>query len=210
MSEMPSSVVHRMTKYLAHLQVLLARGVEWVSSQELAESLGLTSSTVRQDLSHLDFSGISKKGYAVDGLRKELERIMGADKVWNTVVVGAGNLGSALALHEDFARHGFALRGVFDADPKKVGRRFGACVVQPMDELPVIIGEKHVDIGIIAVPASAAQRVADILIASGIRGLLNLTLTHVIAPQRVAVVDARVVASLQELAHSIKSGRARE
>jgi redox-sensing transcriptional repressor len=203
----PPSVLARMTRYFAHAQNLSDCGKEWVSSHELAETLGLTSSTVRQDLSYLDFSGISKRGYEVLGLKKVVGHLLGADEVWHTVMVGAGNLGSALALHEEFARRGFLLCGIFDADPAKVGRKFGAFRVQDMDRLPTVIGEQKVHIGIIAVPAMAAQRVADLLIASGICGLLNLTLTHIIAPRRVAVVDARIVASLQELAYSIMTGR---
>jgi redox-sensing transcriptional repressor len=130
---------------------------------------------------------------------------LGADAVWSMIVVGAGNLGSALALHEEFGRRGFLLHGIFDTDPRKIGRKFGDFQVQSLDDLPSFVGEKKVDIGIIAVPPAAAQRVADLMIASGIRGLLNLTFSHIVAPRRVSVVDARIVASLQELAHAIKS-----
>jgi redox-sensing transcriptional repressor len=155
----------------------------------------------------VDFSGISKRGYEAEGLCRVLVKELGADEVWQTVVVGAGNLGAALALHEDFGRHGFCICGVFDVDAKKIGRRLGRLAVQSLRDLPAVIGEKKVDVGIIAVPSQAAQSVADLMIASGIRGLLNLTLTHIVAPKRVAVVDARIVASLQELAHAIKMKR---
>lgn len=207
MEKIPQSVLRRLTKYLAHAQVMQARGVDWVSSQEIADALGVTSSTVRQDLTHLDFSGTSKKGYATVGLKDALGTVLGADVAWSMIVVGAGNLGSALALHEEFGRRGFNLCGIFDVDPRKIGRKFGDFRVHPMEDLPAFIGEKKIDIGIIAVPASAAQRVADLMIASGIRGLLNLTFSHIVAPRRVAVVDTRIVASLQELAHAIKSRR---
>ena len=207
METLPQSVLRRLTKYLSHAQLMQTRGADWVSSQEIAEALGVTSSTVRQDLTHLDFSGTSKKGYATEGLRAALGAVLGADVVWSMIVVGAGNLGSALALHEEFMRRGFSLQGIFDADPHKIGLKFGAFRVQPMEELPAVVGKKKIDIGIIAVPTAVAQRVADLMIASGIRGLLNLTFSHVVAPRRVAVVDARIVASLQELAHAIKSRR---
>lgn len=205
MATIPQSVLRRLTKYLEHAQVVQARGVEWMSSREIADALGATSSTVRQDLRHLDFSGTSKRGYATDGLKAALRAVLGADVVWSMIVVGAGNLGSALALHEEFVRRGFQLHGIFDADPRKIGRKFGDFRVQSMEELPAFVGKKMIDIGIIAVPAAAAQRVADLLIASRIRGLLNLTFSHIVAPRRVAVVDARIVASLQELAHAIKA-----
>ena len=117
-----------------------------------------------------------------------------------------GRQNAARAAVAEFARRGFHIRAVFDSHPRKIGRKMGACIVESMDTLPLRIRELGIDISVIAVPPRAAQRVADILIASGVRGLLNLTLTHIMAPQRVAVVDARIVASLLELAHAIKDG----
>jgi redox-sensing transcriptional repressor len=204
-NRIPPSVVRRLTRYLAHIQTLRAGRQEWVSSQDLADSLGLTSSTVRQDLSHLDFSGISKRGYELEGLETILARILGADTVWKVVVIGAGNLGRALATHQDFARRGYKICGIFDADAGKVGTKVASLTVRPMNRLPAFVSRRLVDIGVIAVPAAAAQRVADLLILSGIRGILNLTLTHVVTPGRVPIVDARIVASLQELSHAIRA-----
>jgi len=189
------------------LQTLCAQGIKWISSQEIADNLGLTSSTVRQDLSHLDFSGVSKRGYETCGLEKVLAEVLGADTKWKMVVVGAGNLGKALALHEEFSRRGFNIVAVFDADPKKIGKKVGNLTVLSQREIPAVVSSKKVDIGIIAVPASAAQGVADVLIMAGVKGLLNLALAHIVAPRRVPVIDSRVVASLLELSHTIKFGR---
>jgi redox-sensing transcriptional repressor len=199
----PTSVLRRLTRYLVEVQNLERDGVAWVSSRDLADRLGLTSSTVRQDLSHIAFSGISKRGYETVGLSRELSRVLGADTFWTLLVVGAGNLGRALAQHEEFARRGFAIRGIFDNDPRKIGRKVGKLTIRALNELPTAVGEYKADIGVIAVPNDAAQSVADLLIASGIRGLLNLTLAHIIAPARVAVTDSRIVTSLLELSHSI-------
>jgi redox-sensing transcriptional repressor len=207
-SHLPRSVIGRLTKYLALVQDLCGEGVEWVSSHEIADSLGLTSSTVRQDLSHLDFSGISKRGYKAAGLREALVQELGADTTWSVVVVGAGNLGRALALHEEFARRGFNIRGIFDSDSRKIGRRVGALTVRSMRDLPNAVRRTKAEIGILAVPPSAAQGVADLLIASGIKGVLNLALTHITAPKRVTVIDARIVASLLELSHAIRTAQA--
>lgn len=206
----PGSVVNRLTRYFTHVQGLCQSGAEWVSSAELAEALGLTSSTVRQDLSHIDFRGVSKRGYNACGLEKMLARTLGADTLWRMVVVGAGNLGTALTLHEEFSRRGFKICGIFDADETKVGRKVGRLTVRGMRDLPRMVARQRVDIGLIAVPAASAQKVADLLILSGVRGLLNLALTHVVSPRRVPVVDARVVASLLELAHIIKSSQGKE
>ena len=202
----PSSVVRRLTKYYAVIQDVRREGMEWISSSEIAAALGLTSSTVRQDLSHLDFAGVSKRGYETSGLERVLADVLGATTTWNVAVIGAGNLGRALAMHEEFGRHGFAILGIFDSDKAKVGKRVGSLVVSTMEELPRFVRSRKIDVGIIAVPSQAAQQVADQLVTSGVRGLLNMALMHVVAPGDVRVVDARVVASLQELTHALKQG----
>jgi len=200
----PPSVIRRLTKYLTHIQVVAGQGVEWVSSGDLANTLGLTSATVRQDLSHIQFSGISKRGYECDGLQRVLAQVLGADRTWNMAVVGAGNLGRALALHEEFPRRGFNIVGIFDCAPEKIGIRLGSLCVQSLDALPAFMQEHEIDMGVIAVPAAAAQEVCDLLVRCGVKGLLKLSLTHLAVPKRVCVVDSRIVASLLELAHSIK------
>lgn len=202
--DIPVSVISRLTRYLAEVQRLHGEDIEWVSSQDLADTLGLTSSTVRQDLSHLDFSGTCRKGYKTSGLEESLARALGADSMWSMVVVGVGNLGKALALHGEFKRRGFDIRGVFDSDKKKVGKKVGKLTIRNTDEIPKFIRKERIDIGLIAVPPQSAQAVADVMIASGIRGLLNLSLSHIVAPKRVPVVSTRVVASLLQLAHAIK------
>jgi redox-sensing transcriptional repressor len=203
-ARIPPTVVRRLPKYLAHAQRLRQAGVEWVSSAELGEALGLTSSTVRQDLSHIDFSGISKRGYSTAGLEATLAQTLGADHEVCCVLVGAGNLGRALAQHEEFARQGFKICGVFDASPAVIGKKVGRLVVQAMAELPGVVCGQDVDIGIVTVPHGAAQRVSDQLILAGVRGLLNLTSAHLIVPKKVPVVDARVVAILRELTYAVK------
>jgi redox-sensing transcriptional repressor len=199
----PPSVVKRLPKYLAYVQSLSTRKLEWVSSNELADQLGLTSSTVRQDFSYFDFSGISKRGYEVQGLQSMLTSILGADTDWKVVVVGAGNLGHALALHEEFPRRGFNIVGIFDADPAKQGKVVGGLTVKPTRELPTVVGDLGVNMGIVAVPAGSAQSVADLLVAAGVKGLLNMALTHIIVPPSVSVIDSRIIASLFELSHSV-------
>ena len=206
MNQIPLPVIRRLTKYLAHLRLLNLRNDkrEWVSSRELAESVGLTDSTVRQDFSHLDFSGRGKRGYEVGGLEKILTKVLGLDGCSNVIIVGAGNLGRALALHEDFRRRGFNICAILDSDANLFGRKVGHLVVQSMDALRDVVRNQGIDIGIIAVPASAAQEVARELAAAGVRGVLNLACAHVTTPQDVAVVDARIVESLQELSCAIR------
>jgi len=178
---------------------------EWVSSRELARALSLTDGTVRQDLSHLDFSGKARRGYEIEGLEKTLTNVLGLETGTKAVIVGAGNLGRALALHEEFPRGGIEICGIFDADPKLSGMRLGHLVVQSMEALADLVWNEAVDIGIIAVPPSAARAVAWELVSAGVRGLLNLSSAHVTAPEDVALVDARIVESLQELSYAIST-----
>lgn len=195
----PAPVVRRIPKYLTVVQELRRQGEQWISSAVLAEALGVTSSTVRQDLSHVEVSGFSKRGYPAQRLEEALLRRLGGGLPRRVVVVGAGNLGCALVRHEPFREHGFHICGVFDANARVVGKRVGRLVVQPMSALGGWVKRWGVEIGMLAVPLRAAQEVADQLIAAGVRGLLNLSGARLRVPERVKVVDARVLDSLREL-----------
>lgn len=198
-------MVRRLPRYYAHVQSLRAGGIEWISSKSLAEHLELTSSTVRQDLSHLDFSGISKRGYSTQVMEQTLAQLLGADEEIRLVIVGAGNLGRALALHGEFTLGGFRICGIFDSDPKVVGRKVGRLEIRAMDDLPSVVQGERVQIGVIAVPAASGQEVADRLILSGVLGLLNLAFTHILSPKTVPVIDVRILASLRELCYAIRA-----
>lgn len=210
MSEKPSipnPVIRRLPKYLVHVQELRDEGVVWVSSQDLADALGLTSSTVRQDLSHMDLSGISKRGYEASQLEAVLRRVLGADVVHQVVIVGAGHLGRALAEHGAFGARGFEIVGLFDRLEELHGRTYGDVEVRPVEELGELTASQNIDIGIIAVPSQAAQEVADRLVAAGVKAILNLAYKYVRVPEGVKVVDARIMESLQELAFALGKNR---
>jgi len=204
--ELPGPVVRRLPKYLTLVQHLREGGVEWVSSADVARALGLTGSTVRQDLSHLKVSGLSRRGYRVAELERVLARVLGADRTWKVVIVGAGNLGQALAKHGDLQRHGFEICGIFDVDRRVIGRKVGALKVMAFSEVDRVVKERGVRLGIIAVPAWAAQEVADRLVAAGIKGILNLAYANVLVRPGVAVVNARILESLQELVYMVRLG----
>ena len=200
----PVPVVRRLTKYLAHLQHVKTGGSDWVSSQQLAQALNLTAATVRRDFTHIDFAGRTQRGYKIEGLEKTLLHVLGLDTGCNAVIVGAGNLGRALALHQDFQKRGFQICALFDADPKVVGKRVGHLTVQGMSELADVVRHEDIQIGIMAVPAAAAKVVALELISAGVHGLLNLACEHLNVPDDVVIVDARMVESIQELLCLIK------
>jgi redox-sensing transcriptional repressor len=208
-STIPNPVIRRLPKYLVHVQELRDDGVTWASSQEIADALGLTSSTVRQDLSHMELQGISKKGYETSQLEAVLRQVLGADVRHRVVIVGAGHLGRALAEHGAFFERGFEICGLFDKDPSLFGRSYGNVRVTDVEELPKRAKEVSVDIGIIAVPSAAAQSVADLLAAAGVRAILNLAYKHIKVPPGVHVVDARIMESLQELAYALGKNRRR-
>jgi len=180
-------------------------GQEWISSLELAEALEVTSSTVRQDLSWLDISGTAKRGYRTIDLEHAILTLIGRERGSNVVIVGAGNLGRALAMHEEFVRQGFMICGLFDSSRRVIGKKVGKLVVQSIDELPRLIEEKQVDIGVIAVPAKSAQAVADQLVNAGVQGLLNMSCAHVRTVEGVSVVEARMFSSLSLLSYAIKA-----
>ncbi len=205
-SRLPKPVLRRLPRYLIDAQELRASGETWVSSVALGSALGLTSSTVRQDLSHLDLEGVSKRGYEIDKLISALTRELGADKKHGVVIVGAGFLGSAIAMHGDLSRYGFEVRAIVDVDPEIIGTTVAGLRVDPLGALREVVEREGVDIGIIAVPAPAAQAVADALVEMGITALLNLALRQLKVPQGVRVVDERIVVSLQELAYLLRSG----
>lgn len=202
-TRLPDPVVRRLPRYLIGAQELQASGAVWVSSVELGRALGLTSSTVRQDLSHLDVEGVAKRGYEIAKLSSALARTLRADREHRVALVGAGFLGRAIALHGDLTCHGFEVAAVMDVNPEVIGTSVGNLKVQPMSALSDAVAREQIDIGVIAVPAAEAQAVADALIATGISALLNLALVQLRVPETVQVVEERIVVSLQELAYGL-------
>jgi len=201
----PVSVIRRLPKYLALAQVLQEDDRKWVSSGEISKFLGLTSSTVRQDLSHLDCTGVSRRGYEIEELDRTFSSVLGLNEGLNVLIVGAGNLGRALTLHGRFQQKGFKICGVIDSEPSLIGQKVGGLEIQGMGAMQDVVRSEKIDIGIIAAPADVAQEISGRLVISGIRGILNLSGRHVHVSEEVPVVDVRLLASLQELAYAIKT-----
>jgi redox-sensing transcriptional repressor len=205
----PIPVIRRLSHYLQHVRTQIEQEREWISSLELAEALEVTSSTVRQDLSWLDISGTAKRGYRTADLEASILQLVGRDRASNIVIVGAGNLGRALSQHEEFNRQGFIIVGLFDSNNRVIGKKVGKLVVQSVDDLPQVVLEKNIEIGVIAVPAKAAQAVTDQLVSAGVQGVLNMSSAHVRTPNGVSMVEARMFSSLSLLSYAIKARKTR-
>src|SRR4051812_12276065 len=164
----PNPAVRRLSLYLRQLEGFQRKNRRTISSKQLGESLNLTDAQVRKDLAYFGQFGHPGIGYRVEDLIGQVRRILGTDKVWNVVLIGAGNLGRALSAYRGFDAKGFRLVAVFDNDPTKVGKKLGPFLIQPLTDLPAAVPKHGVRLAIMAVPADNAQEVADQLVDAGI------------------------------------------
>jgi redox-sensing transcriptional repressor len=169
----PEATVTRLSVYSRFLERLDRNGVTSVSSGEIADGVGVSPAQVRKDLAYFGEFGTRGVGYNVKDLMRYTLKILGLDRHWNLVLVGAGNLGYALCTYRGFNERGFSIVGVFDNDLTKIGKRINELEVLPMENMPGVIREQGVRIGIIATPNKAAQEVAEFMIKHGIQAILN-------------------------------------
>jgi len=196
----PEPAVRRLSLYLRELENFQRNNRLTISSKQLGESLRLTDAQVRKDLAYFGQFGRPGIGYRVVDLVSRLRHILGTDRDWNVVLVGAGNIGKALSSYRGFGSKGFNIVAVFDNDASKVGKRLGTFVVRPLSELTRAVQELSARLAILAVPADGAQDVADQLVAAGIRGLLNFAPVSLTVPKGIAVNAVDVAVQLEQLA----------
>jgi redox-sensing transcriptional repressor len=196
----PEATVGRLPVYLRALVGLAEAGAGTVSSDELAEAAGVNSAKVRKDLSHLGSYGTRGVGYDVAYLIHQIRRELGLTQHWPIVIAGVGNLGQALANYGGFAERGFRVAALVDADPSRVGERVGDLEIRHVDELPALVEELDVAIGVISTPAAAAQEVADRLVGAGVRSVLNFAPSTIAVPPGVSVRKVDLAVELQILA----------
>ncbi len=197
------STVRRLSLYLRALDTLAAEGVGTVSSQGLAERSGTTPAQVRKDLSLFGSFGRRGMGYEVPDLLHRVRAILGLDRRWPVALVGAGRIGSALFAYPLFRERGFEIRAVFDNDPAKIGSCREGLEVRPVTELPCLIRERGIEIGIITVPAHAAQAIATVLVESGVRGILNFAPTRLHLPPEIEVNEVSLSMELEALSFAL-------
>jgi redox-sensing transcriptional repressor len=198
--------IRRLSIYSRCLAQLEEDGVKTVSSQELAERFHLNSAQVRKDLAYFGEFGIRGIGYYVANLRAELSKILGLDREWRLALVGFGNLGSALFRYRGFARGGFRVAAIVDDDPAKAGRVVDGLQILPVSELARAVRQSGIQVGVIAVPADAAQLVADRLVAAGVRAILNFAPARLTVPRDVRLQNVDLSIELENLSFHLAQG----
>ena len=195
----PEATVARLPVYLRSLLEMADCAVTTVSSERLAEMAGVNAAKVRKDLSYLGSYGTRGVGYDVEYLLYQISRELGLTQDWPVAIVGLGNLGHALANYRGFLSRGFRIAALVDADASKVGEQIGDLVIRHMDDLPAIVADEGVAIGIIATPAQVAQEVADCLVEAGVGSILNFAPAVLTVPEHVSLRKVDLSIELQIL-----------
>jgi redox-sensing transcriptional repressor len=195
--------VGRLSLYLRILESFQREGLATVSSSVLGEAVGVTDAQVRKDLAYLNL-GHPGIGYATRGLAGAIRHTLGIDREWSAVLVGVGNLGRALLRYRGFQEQGFRIVALFDTDPAKIGRQVEGMVVHGFDRLAAVVRETNAELGVLTVPAEAAQEVTDDLAAAGIRGLLNFAPAVLRIPAGIRAVTVDLTVQLEQLAFLVQ------
>jgi redox-sensing transcriptional repressor len=196
--------VGRFSLYLRRLESLLRDGLTTVSSGHLGQALGITDAQVRKDLAYLGNLGHPGIGYPTHELIAAIRRVLGIDREWSVALVGVGNLARALLRYRGFSQRGFRIVALFDTDPAKVGERLDGLTIHAVEQMPAVVAATKAELGLLAVPAEAAQSVADALVAAGIRGLLNFAPAVLQLPPHVKLVAVDLTVQLEQLAFLVQ------
>lgn len=202
--QVPAIVIKRLPRYYRYLSELLKMDIKRISSGALSRKMNVTASQIRQDFNYFGGFGQQGYGYNVEYLHKAIGEILGLDRGNKTIIVGAGNLGRALANHGAFERRGFIINALFDIDSSVVGTHVNGKPVYHMDELDDYLIREKTDIAILTVPRSKTQEIADRLIKSGVRGFLNFSYTELKTDGRVAVENVHLSDALMTLSYKVK------
>lgn len=203
--EISQAVVARLPRYLRYLGELRDEGIERVSSQELSDIMRVTASQIRQDLNTFGGFGQQGYGYNVDHLYNEIAKILGLNREYQLIIVGAGHLGQALVNYSNFERRGFLFCGIFDHDPKVCGKKIRGITVRPMEEMAGFIRDNNIDIAVLTIPKTSAVEVAEQLAACGIRGIWNFAHVDLRLPGHIQVENVHLSDSLMKLSYNLSS-----
>ncbi len=200
-SDIPDIVIGRLPIYLRALTQLVQQGQEITSSHELGQRLGISSAQIRKDLSHFGEFGKQGTGYQISHLQAQLKQILQVNREWPMIVVGAGDLGRAIAHYGGFVERGFRVVGVFDNDPNKIGTGTGDLKVRDVAEMADFIRSRHIRIAMVAVPAAHAQEVTNTVVEAGVHAILNYAPITLVAPDDVHVQYIDPVTHLQRMTY---------
>jgi len=197
----PDIVVGRLPLYLRALQHMTNEGRQVTSSQELGERLGISAAQIRKDLSQFGEFGKQGTGYHIDYLQDQIRKILKVDRVWSVAVVGAGDIGSAVAGYQGFVNRGFQVTQVFDNSPAKIGKKIGKFTVLDVATLEETIRKEGIQVAMITVPAEQAQVVADLLVKAGVKAILNYAPLSLNVPPEIRVQNTDPATHLQRMTY---------
>jgi redox-sensing transcriptional repressor len=202
-NSIPDIVVSRLPRYLQALQQMDEEGKQATSSQELGERIGISAAQIRKDLSHFGEFGKQGTGYSIPYLIDQLQMIIKVKRVWEIALVGAGDLGHAIARYQGFANRGFRVALVFDNDPKRIGTKIGDFIVQDASQLIHAIRQSGIRVAMLTVPASAAQAVAEELVKAGVCAILSYAPIPLNLPPEIYVQYIDPIIQLQHMTYYI-------
>jgi redox-sensing transcriptional repressor len=203
--EISQAVISRLPRYFRYLGELKDEGIERVSSQELSDIMKVTASQIRQDFNNFGGFGQQGYGYKVEYLYEEIGKILGLGKEHHLIIIGAGNLGQALANYMNFERRGFLFKGMFDNNPALYGKKIRDMAVRPMEELTDFVRENNIDIAVLTIPKTSAVEVAEQLVRDGIKGIWNFAHVDLNVPEHIQVENVHLSDSLMKLTYNIIS-----
>lgn len=207
--EISKAVIKRLPRYYRYLGELMEEGIDRISSSELSTRMKVTASQIRQDLNNFGGFGQQGYGYNVTYLHSEIGKILGLDTNHNVVIIGAGNLGQALANYVKFEKRGFMIKGIFDINPELEGCAIRNMKVQMMDKLPDFIRENNIEIASLTIPKTQAPAVAEVLVDCGIKAIWNFAHTDLNLPDDVIVENVHLSESLMRLSYNISNRKKR-
>ncbi len=194
-------MIKRLPRYRRYLKELQKKGVDKISSSEFSSLIGYTASQIRQDLNNFGGFGQQGYGYNVEGLYNEISSILGLDKEYRMIIVGAGNLGQAIANYTYYYKAGFVVCGIFDINPRLIGLKINDIEVMDYENMVEYVEQNQIDIGIICATKENAQEVADKLCFAGVKGLWNFAPVDLEVPGHVAIENVHLSDSLHSLAY---------
>ncbi|MBQ8558834.1 MAG: redox-sensing transcriptional repressor Rex [Tyzzerella sp.] len=201
--EISQAVIRRLPRYYRYLGELLANDVERISSNDLSKRMHVTASQIRQDLNNFGGFGQQGYGYNVKYLHTEIGKILGLDVNHNFIIIGAGNLGQALANYAAFENSGFILKGIFDVNPRLEGVTIRGVPIRMMEELKEFIAENNIEIAVLTIPKTKAIEVAEMLSDTGIKGIWNFAHTDLHLPENIIVENVHLAESLMRLSYEV-------